>query len=66
MAWRSSGKTNEELVLNLWKNGQIEDEKVRDVMLKVRCLLALFNLPPPLRNYIKKEVKLTRTKNTGR
>ncbi|CAG8972858.1 hypothetical protein HYALB_00001277 [Hymenoscyphus albidus] len=32
MAWRSSGRTNEELIENLFKNGQTGDEKVRDAM----------------------------------
>ncbi|CAN8104676.1 unnamed protein product [Discula destructiva] len=35
MAWRSSGTSNEDLVAQLWKNGLITDERVRDAFLKV-------------------------------
>lgn len=35
MAWRSSGRTNEELVENLYTAGIIKSEKVKNVMLEV-------------------------------
>ena len=35
MAWRSGGRTNAELVNNLYKNGLITTERVREAMLKV-------------------------------
>jgi hypothetical protein len=35
MAWRSGGSTNTELVNNLFRNGLIREEKVRDAMLNV-------------------------------
>ncbi|KAG9230305.1 hypothetical protein BJ875DRAFT_507403 [Amylocarpus encephaloides] len=35
MAWRCSGKTNGELINNLFRNGLIESDRVRDAMLKV-------------------------------
>lgn len=35
MAWRSSGKTNAELIDNLFNNGLISSSKVRDAMIKV-------------------------------
>lgn len=41
MAWRSSGSTNAELINNLFKNGLISTERVRDAMLKVMSLQTL-------------------------
>lgn len=35
MAWRSSGRTNQELVDNLWANGLMKNERVRAAMLAV-------------------------------
>lgn len=35
MAWRSSGTSNEDLVNQLWKNGLITDERVKEAFLKV-------------------------------
>lgn len=35
MAWRSHGTSNETLVQELWRNGLIKDERVRDAFLKV-------------------------------
>ncbi|TAQ87337.1 hypothetical protein B7494_g4308 [Chlorociboria aeruginascens] len=35
MAWRCSGNSNKELIDNLFKNGLIMDERVRDAMMKV-------------------------------
>jgi len=35
MAWRSSGSTHQELIGNLYKNGLIKDERIRDAMLRV-------------------------------
>lgn len=36
MAWRSSGKSNAELVANLCRNGMIKDDRVKEAFLKVR------------------------------
>lgn len=46
MAWTCSGRTNEELIDNLWKNGLITSERVRDAMKRVRRppLSFLFNI----------------------
>lgn len=35
MAWRSSGTSNADLVTQLWRNGLITDERVRDAFLRV-------------------------------
>jgi hypothetical protein len=35
MAWRSSGSTHQELIINLYRNGLIKDERIKDAMLKV-------------------------------
>lgn len=35
MAWRSHGSTNDELVEQLWRNGLITDERVKEAFLKV-------------------------------
>lgn len=35
MAWRSSGATHRELIENLFKNGLIKDQRVKEAMLKV-------------------------------
>jgi hypothetical protein len=35
MAWRSHGNTNDELVEQLWRNGLITDERVKEAFLKV-------------------------------
>ncbi|KAF3800159.1 Protein-L-isoaspartate O-methyltransferase [Colletotrichum gloeosporioides] len=35
MAWRSSGASNKDLVENLWRNGLIKDQRVKDAFLKV-------------------------------
>ncbi|ROW02502.1 hypothetical protein VMCG_06024 [Cytospora schulzeri] len=35
MAWRSHGSTNNELVEQLWRNGLITDERVKEAFLKV-------------------------------
>lgn len=35
MAWRSSGSSNETLIANLARNGLIEDERIKEAMLKV-------------------------------
>jgi len=35
MAWRSSGKTNAELVENLWRNGLVSSVRVREAMKRV-------------------------------
>ncbi|KAF2000992.1 protein-L-isoaspartate O-methyltransferase [Amniculicola lignicola CBS 123094] len=35
MAWRSSGATNQALIENLARNGLIEDDRVKEAMLKV-------------------------------
>jgi hypothetical protein len=35
MAWRSSGSTHQELIENLYKNGLINDKRIKDAMLKV-------------------------------
>jgi hypothetical protein len=42
MAWRCSGKTNAELVENLWRNRLIRDGRVKAAFSKV----FLFFLPP--------------------
>lgn len=39
MAWRSSGTSNEDLIAQLWKNGLVTDERVRDAFLKVLVYL---------------------------
>lgn len=49
MAWRSSGQTNEELVNNLFRNGVLTTERVRDAMLKVSQRPHPFPLPRPRR-----------------
>lgn len=35
MAWRSSGATHRELIENLYRNGLIKDQRVKEAMLKV-------------------------------
>ncbi|TDZ14542.1 Protein-L-isoaspartate(D-aspartate) O-methyltransferase [Colletotrichum orbiculare MAFF 240422] len=35
MAWRSSGATNRDLVENMWRNGLIKDQRVKDAFLTV-------------------------------
>lgn len=35
MAWRSSGTSNEDLIQQLWRNGLITNDKVRDAFLQV-------------------------------
>lgn len=35
MAWQSSGSSNQELIENLFKNGLITDERIKNAMLKV-------------------------------
>jgi hypothetical protein len=35
MAWRSSGSTHRELIENLYRNGFIRDERIKDAMIKV-------------------------------
>jgi len=35
MAWRSSGSTHRELIENLYRNGFIRDERIKDAMLQV-------------------------------
>lgn len=35
MAWRSSGSTHRELIENLYKNGLIKDQRIREAMLQV-------------------------------
>ncbi len=35
LAWRSSGSTHRELIENLYRNGFIKDERIKDAMLKV-------------------------------
>jgi protein-L-isoaspartate(D-aspartate) O-methyltransferase len=35
MAWRSSGRTNEELIENLYRNGLVTSSRVREAMKKV-------------------------------
>jgi hypothetical protein len=35
MAWRSSGSTHQELIGNLFRNGLIKDERVKNAMLQV-------------------------------
>jgi len=35
MAWRSSGSTHQELIENLYRNGLIKDERIKNAMLKV-------------------------------
>lgn len=37
MAWRSSGSSNATLIENLANNGLIEDDRVKEAMLKVRA-----------------------------
>lgn len=44
MAWRCSGKTNGELIENLFRNGLITSTRVRDAMLKVS--LSTNQIPP--------------------
>ena len=39
MAWRCGGKTNAELIENLFKNNLITSSRVRDAMLNVRIYL---------------------------
>lgn len=41
MAWYSSGGSNAELVENLWRNGLIKEERVKEAFLKVGFLLLL-------------------------
>jgi protein-L-isoaspartate(D-aspartate) O-methyltransferase len=36
MAWRSSGRSNAELVENLFRNGMIKTDTVKEAFLKVR------------------------------
>lgn len=35
MAWRSSGATHRELIENLYRNGLIKDQRIKEAMLKV-------------------------------
>ena len=35
MAWRSSGGTHRELIENLYKNGLIKDQRIKEAMLQV-------------------------------
>lgn len=35
MAWRSSGSTHQELIENLYRNGLIKDERIKNAMLQV-------------------------------
>jgi hypothetical protein len=35
MAWRSSGSTHEELIENLYRNGLITDQRIKNAMLQV-------------------------------
>ena len=35
MAWRSGGASNRDLIENLWRNGLITDQRVKDAFLKV-------------------------------
>lgn len=44
MAWRCSGGSNDELVDNMWRNGVITDERVRDVMKRVSFGLKFLSL----------------------
>lgn len=37
MAWRSSGSSNDDLVEQLWRNGLITDERVKEAFRKVSC-----------------------------
>lgn len=39
MAWRSHGTSNETLIQELWRNGLIKTERVRDAFLKVSHLI---------------------------
>lgn len=48
MAWRSHGTSNETLVQELWRNGLIKTERVRDAFLKVgtQTWLATIHVSP--------------------
>jgi protein-L-isoaspartate(D-aspartate) O-methyltransferase len=35
MAWRSSGRSHRELIENLFKNGLIKDQRIKEAMLSV-------------------------------
>jgi hypothetical protein len=35
MAWRSSGSTHQELIENLYRNGLINDKRIKNAMLQV-------------------------------
>lgn len=51
MAWRSHGSTNDELIDQLWRNGLIKDERVKEAFLKVlpyRQIYFLSTRPPLL------------------
>lgn len=45
MAWYCSGSTNSELVENLFKEGLIKDERVKEAMMKVSRKYYLHRTP---------------------